>query len=104
MFCVDPMKFLMNDLPAEVGKLWVEKMQCQPATEWADVIQYCSWTVVPSVFLITMKDMCIPVEMQLQGAKMAGSEIVKCDAGHMIMLSQPEKVIEIVRRAAGEEV
>ena len=33
---------------------------------------------------------------------MAGAETESCDAGHMAMVSRPERVMEFVRKAAGE--
>ncbi|RDW64594.1 hypothetical protein BP6252_10245 [Coleophoma cylindrospora] len=104
MFCADPMSLLMNDLPADIGKSWVEKLQRQPATGWADAIEYCGWEAVPSVYVLATKDACIPIEMQTQAAELASSKLEKVDCGHMVMLSQPNKVVEIVRRAAGEDV
>ena len=33
---------------------------------------------------------------------MAGAETESCDAGHMVVWSQPEKVVEVVLKAAGD--
>lgn len=52
---------------------------------------------VPSVFLVCEADRLLPAELQVQLAGLAGSEVIKCSAGHMIQLSAPEKVVEIVK-------
>ena len=44
----------------------------------------------------------MPPLLQRQFAAMAGSEVVVVEAGHMAMISQPEKVAEIVVKAAEE--
>ena len=44
----------------------------------------------------------IPLRFQKQIAAGAGAETEDCDAGHMVILSQPERVAEFVRKAAGE--
>ena len=44
----------------------------------------------------------MPLDFQYQMAAMAGAEMESCDAGHMVVLSQPEKVVEFVLRAAGD--
>lgn len=104
MYCKKPMDLLFNDLPASVSDSWLAKMQCQPATGWADEIQYAGWKDIESVYLLCEKDMVMPADMQLQMAGLAGCEIERCESGHMVMLSLPEKVVEVVRKAAGESV
>ena len=42
-------------------------------------------------------DACIPPPMQLQLAETAGSKVEKCTAGHMVMVSISEKVVEVVK-------
>ncbi|KAK9384650.1 hypothetical protein V1515DRAFT_360610 [Lipomyces mesembrius] len=70
---------------------WISKMLCQPSAGWDDVITYSGWKDVPSVYLVCESDAVLPAPMQLEMAEMvemAGSEIVRCAAGHMVMLSQ----------------
>jgi len=38
----------------------------------------------------------------VQLAELAGSRIERCAAGHMVMLSMPEKVVELVKSVAEE--
>ena len=102
MHCKDPKNLLFNDIPDSVAEFWLPKMQCQPATGWADVIEYPGWKDVPSVYLVCENDQVMPLEGQLHLAQMAGSDIERCGSGHLVMLSMPEKVVEVVRKAAGE--
>jgi pimeloyl-ACP methyl ester carboxylesterase len=75
-------------------------MQCQSAEGWNDVITYGGWKDVPSVFLIAEEDKVLPLELQRQFAAMAGSEVETVKAGHMVILSQPEKCLEVILKAA----
>jgi pimeloyl-ACP methyl ester carboxylesterase len=102
MYCKDPMNTLFNDIPASTSEFWLARLQCQPATNWAGVVEYAGWKEIPSVYLVCEKDRLLLLERQLQLAGMAGCEIERCDSGHMVMLKLPEKVVEVVRRAAGE--
>ena len=102
MFCVTPGKLLFNDLTPEEASQWVEKLSCQPASGWDDVVDYVGWKHVPSVYLVTEKDAIINKEMQFQMAQLAGSEVEACNAGHCCMIGQPDRCLEIVRKAAGE--
>lgn len=100
MYCKSPRASLFNDLPSAEADAWLSKMSFQPAEGWNDVVTYCGWKDIPSTYLVCERDAVFPPEMQRQCAKMAGSEIETCSAGHMVMLSQPERVVEVVVRAA----
>ena len=102
MHCMTPEKILFNDLDDEVAQIWVKKLRTQPATNWDDTVTYCGWKEVPSVYLVCEKDACIPPALQLQLAETANSKVEKCAAGHMSMISMPEKVVEVVKDAADE--
>lgn len=77
-------------------------MQPQPAEGWHGVTSFCGWEEVPSVYLVCENDCAIPVGMQVSMARAAGSRIERCGAGHMVMLSMPERVVEVVRGFVGE--
>ena len=96
MRCVDPEKSLFGDLPPEEAAKWAKDLQIQPADGWDDVVTYGAWKDVPSVYLVCEGDACLPPAMQLQMAERAGSSVEKCAAGHMPMISVPEKVVEVV--------
>ena len=102
MHCADPKNNLFGDLVPEEATKWTKALQIQPAAGWDDTVTYGAWKDVPSVYLVCEGDACIPPEMQLQMAEMAGSEVEKCAAGHMPMLSMPERVVEVVRAAVEE--
>ena len=79
---------------------WMAQLQPQPAEDWDREVTYCGWMDVPSVFLVCEADRLLPVELQMQLAGLAGSEVIRCSAGHMIQLSDPEKVVEVVREVS----
>jgi len=96
------MNLLFNDLPPDVAESWLAKMQCQPATGWADVVEHAGWKDAPSVYLICENDNAMSVGLQERVSAMAGCEIERCGSGHMVILTMPDKVVEVVRKAAGE--
>ena len=104
MFCLTPEIFLFNDLNPEEASLWMEKLSCQPSSGWDDAVDYLGWKKVSSVYLVAENDALLSKEMQLQMAEMAGSEVEMCNAGHCLMIGQPEKCLEVVRKAAGERL
>ena len=104
MFCTNPEKWLFNDLSPKDAPVWAEKLLCQPSSGWDDVVDYVGWKKVSSVYLVAENDALLNKDLQLQMAEMAGSEVDMCNAGHCIMIGQPEKCLEVVRKAAGERL
>lgn len=90
-------------LSAFEGRDIAQKFECQPASGWDDVVNYCGWKVL-SVYLCSENDALLPLELQQQMAVLAGSEVETCSAGHMVMLSQSSRIIEVIRKATGEEL
>jgi pimeloyl-ACP methyl ester carboxylesterase len=105
MWCKDPRQLLFNDISDEhQAWKWVGHLKPQPASGWDDVTKYAGWKDVKSYYLVCENDKVLPDALQVQCAQLAGAEIVRCEAGHMVQITMPEKVVEIVRRAVGEEV
>ncbi|TVY36053.1 hypothetical protein LSUB1_G006303 [Lachnellula subtilissima] len=98
--CKTPEKLLFNDLDAVATEKWVKVLRPQPAAGWDDTVTYSGWEEVPSVYLVCAKDAILPETMQLGFAQLAGSQITRCNAGHMVQISMPEKVVEVVKAAA----
>ncbi|KAI4117273.1 MAG: hypothetical protein LQ338_007580 [Usnochroma carphineum] len=90
MYCHTPKDLLFNDLSPSDASHWVSRLACQPSSGWDDVVDFVGWKNVPSVYLHCEQDALLKPEMQMQMAEMAGSK--------------PEKVVEVVRRAAGEKL
>jgi hypothetical protein len=87
--------------------IWMKKKQPNGRRFWNCSLQgwdgtttYCGWEDVPSIYLLCEKDAVLPEAVQLQMAGLAGSELVRCGAGHMPMLSMPGMVVEIISNSA----
>jgi hypothetical protein len=100
MKLTDPEKLFFNDLDLEQREKWIKKMESQPSSGWDSTITYCGWREVPSVYLICKADQALPVPVQLHMAQLAGSQIEECEAGHMVILSMPDRVVEVIKAAA----
>ncbi|KAL9052848.1 MAG: hypothetical protein Q9162_005147 [Coniocarpon cinnabarinum] len=104
LWCVSPRTLLFNDVESDKqAQRYIDTLQCQPSDGWDDTIHFCGWREVPSSYLICEKDQCLPVEMQEQFAKAAGSKrIERCNAGHMATSTSPEEVAKFIKQAASE--
>ncbi|KAL2826949.1 alpha/beta-hydrolase [Aspergillus pseudoustus] len=93
--CNDPRNLLFNDMTDSEAAEWSSKMQRQPAN-WDGAITYCGWREVPSLYIILETDRAIPLEVQEEMAQLAGSRIVRLDAGHMAQLTRTSEVGQII--------
>lgn len=93
----DARESFFHDLPEAEKDYWMGQMRCQPAADWDRELTYCGWMDVPSAYLVCEGDKLFPVEIQLHLAGMAGSEVLRCEDGHMVQLSNPEKVVEVIK-------
>lgn len=103
MYCLQPRSFLFNDLPPNETDKWISNLQSQPLTGWNVTITYAGWKEIPSVYLICENDQIIPAELQENMATMIGAKVERCKSGHMVMLSMPERVAEVIKGAVEEE-
>ena len=71
-----------------------------PAHDHFTEIKHAGWTDVPSHFLICENDQILPAPLQEQFAALAGSVVRRCDAGHMVQISQPDTLVKFVVEAA----
>jgi pimeloyl-ACP methyl ester carboxylesterase len=102
MICIRPRDLLFNDLsPAETDK-WMSVLQPQPLSGWGMTTEYAGWTEIPSVYLICENDQVLPASLQEQMATVMGARIERCESGHMVMLTMPEKVVGVIRSAVEE--
>lgn len=57
----------------------------------------------PLHYLLAEEDKVLPPELQAQCAALAGAVVEKVKAGHMLMLSQEGRCLEVILRAAAGE-
>lgn len=97
--CAQPETLLFGDLSDDEKTQWLAKLQPQPAQGWDDKVSYTGWKDVPSVYLVCEGDNALPVPLQEQLATLAGSKVERCSAGHIPQVSQPARVVEVIKAA-----
>jgi hypothetical protein len=99
-----------GDLSAEEQERWVGKLREQEFdTIMKSKVTYAAWKEVPSTYILCTEDKAIAYETQLgivERAKREGMLVrtEELEASHSPFLSMPEKVVDAIRRAAGEIV
>jgi pimeloyl-ACP methyl ester carboxylesterase len=59
-----------------------------------------AWATIPSWAVVGEADRAIPVDDQISFAKNAGAQVVKVDAPHLSMVTDPGAVTDVIVRAA----
>jgi len=94
-------EFFAGDLSEEEQKLvW--------ATHYAPVadlfqqqkIKSTPWKSKPSWFILTTQDHTVHPDLQRWVSKRMGATVIEVESSHVPMLSQPDVVIEVIRKAA----
>lgn len=65
-----------------------------------DKVTQAAWHNKPSWYVLTGKDRMIAPALQASMAKQIGATVVKTDASHVVMVSQPQKVAAAIIEAA----
>jgi pimeloyl-ACP methyl ester carboxylesterase len=108
----DAKRIFYNDLSDAEGDKWAAKLTHQSGGVYGSTTTYAAWRYIPSTYVIGTQDkttftpevvdMIINTARQIQPT--AFDVVEKCDAGHCLMISQPEFLADVLRRAAGEQV
>ncbi|GAB2809599.1 alpha/beta fold hydrolase [Dyella kyungheensis] len=94
-------EFFAGDLPQEEQKLvW--------ATHYAPVadlfeqqkLENVAWKSKPSWFIVAKNDRTVHPDLQHFLAKRMGATVVEVESSHVPMLSKPDVVIDVIRKAA----
>ncbi len=59
-----------------------------------------AWKTIPSWYMVASEDRIIPPEAERAMAARAGSTVVEVKSSHVPMISQPLKVLALIKAAA----
>jgi pimeloyl-ACP methyl ester carboxylesterase len=60
-----------------------------------------AWKTIPSWYVVASQDHTIPPEAERVMAERAGSTTIEIDSSHVVMMSHPDEVTEVIVDAAG---
>ena len=101
-FLVDPARFrevFAADLPAEQAAVLAATQRPVAAAAFSDVSGPPAWKALPSWAVVATADKAAGSDLVRSMAKRAGAEIVEVDASHVVMVSQPQAVTELILKA-----
>jgi pimeloyl-ACP methyl ester carboxylesterase len=96
-----------NGVPSFAGDLREHEQKLVWATHAAPTadlfnqkVEGTAWRSKPSWYIVATKDQTIQPELERFVAKRMGATIFETDSSHVPMLSQPEFVLDVIRKAA----
>ena len=99
----------LSDLPPEEAGKWAHIFEKHSAASFGTELEYPAYRYIPSWYILTENDKIVDPELQQRMVDRAREEngtpikVVKLQAGHAPIISQPEKVVDVIREAAGED-
>ena len=93
-------KYFCGDLSEQEQKLvWATQGAPKPDLFEAKV-GGTAWKSKPSWYIVAIKDYTVHPDLERSLAKRMGATTYELDSSHVPMLSQPDKVVEVIRAAA----
>ena len=100
-----------NDLPSAEADEWASKLTHQSVGVYSSMQAYAAWRYIPSTYVIGEQDQTVftpqVAQMMIEEARRlepgAFDVVEKCEGGgHCLMISRPQWLADVLRRAAGE--
>jgi pimeloyl-ACP methyl ester carboxylesterase len=102
-FLIDPALFrdaFAADLPAERTALAAATQRPVAAAAFTDASGPPAWKRLPSWAVVTTGDKAAGTDVIRSMARRAGADIVEVEGSHVIMVSQPQAVTDLILKAA----
>jgi pimeloyl-ACP methyl ester carboxylesterase len=99
---IDPAKFqaaFAADLPAEQAAVMAATQRPIAQAGFSDAAGGAAWKKVPSWAVVATQDKAAGTDITRSMAERAGAKITEVDASHVVMVSQPEAVADVILEA-----
>jgi pimeloyl-ACP methyl ester carboxylesterase len=96
----DGVQCFVGDLPEEEQKLIWATQGAPVADLFNQKVEGTAWKSKPSWYIVATKDRTIQPELERSVAKRMGATTFETDSSHVPMLSQPDFVLNVIRKAA----
>jgi pimeloyl-ACP methyl ester carboxylesterase len=101
-FSVDPAKFqeaFAADLPAEQAAVMAATQRPVGAAGFSDASAAAAWKTLPSWAVVATGDKAAGTDLTRSMAERARAKITEVDASHVVMVSQPQAVADVILEA-----
>lgn len=89
-----------NDLPPDQGAVLASTQRAFALSSLGQTSGVPAWKTIPSFYLVGTIDKVIPPFAQLFMAQRANATVVQVRGSHLVMISHPEAVVDLINQAA----
>jgi pimeloyl-ACP methyl ester carboxylesterase len=104
-FAIDPAQFhhaFAGDLPVKQAAVMAATQRPVAAAAFGEPNGVPAWKTLPSWAVVATGDRAAGADVVRNMAERAGAAITEADGSHVIMISQPTIVADVIKRALGE--
>ena len=95
-------EFFCGDLPEHEQKLvWATHFPPHADLFTQCAVQRTPWKSKPSWYILCLQDHTVHPDLQRWVSKRMGATVIEVESSHVPMLSKPDVVIDVIRKAAG---
>jgi len=101
-FSIDPARFhdaFAADLPTEEAAVMAATQRPIGQAGFSDAARGAGWKNVPSWAVVATRDKAAGTDLTRSMAERAGAKITEIDASHVVMVSQPQAVADVILEA-----
>ena len=101
-FAIDPAKFhdaFAADLPAEQAAVMAATQRPVAESAFSEPAEAAAWKHLPSWAVVATGDMAAGTDVIRSMAERAGATVTEVDGSHVIMVSQPQAVTDVILEA-----
>lgn len=88
------------DLPKEKAAFMADSQIPVAASVFGSTITQAAWKTKPSYYIVATQDQTIPPDAERFMAKRAGAKVTEIKGSHVLFISQPEAVANVIDTAA----
>jgi len=102
-FVIDPARLreaFAADLPEDRAAVMAATQRPAAAAAFSDKSGPPAWKTLPSWAVVATQDKAAGADIVRSMARRAGAEIVEVDSSHVVMVSHPQEVTDVIVRAA----
>jgi pimeloyl-ACP methyl ester carboxylesterase len=102
-FVIDPAKLreaFAADLPEDRAAVMAATQRPAAAAAFSDKSGPPAWKTLPSWAVVATQDKAAGTDIVRSMARRAGAEIVEIESSHVVMMSHPQEVTDVIVRAA----
>ncbi len=96
----DFVQYFAADVAPAQARVMFAVQQALSASTLGDVMGVPAWKALPSWYMVAANDQAIPPDAERHFAQRMGATTVEVPSSHVAMVSHPNEVIELTKKAA----